>query len=534
MEKTETITAPQAGAGNRRDFLKWGAAALAAPAAGGAASAREVAAPVAAAGGDITGWSAVQLAQAIRSRSVSCVEVMQAYLAQIDAFNPRVNALVSLQARDGLLAQARERDEQLAAARAAGRGVGWMHGFPQAPKDLTSTAGIPTTMGSPILKNNIPKTDSILVERVRKSGAILIGKSNTPEFGLGSHTFNQVFGTTRNAFEPSLSAGGSSGGAAVALALDMLPVADGSDFMGSLRNPAGWNNVVGFRPSAGRVPFGPTNEVFIQQFGYEGPMGRSVADTAMLLSVIAGYDDRTPLSLTQDPAVFAQPLNADMKGKRVGWLGDYGGYLPMEAGVLPTCERALKHFETIGCTVDAARPDFSMERLWQTWLVVRGSMIAGGMGPLYADPKTRALLKDSAIWEIESGLRCSGMEIFQASVDRSAWYQALRKLFERFDYLVLPSAQVFPFDAKLEWPKSIAGKTMDTYHRWMEVVTGPTLAGLPTLAVPAGFGPGGLPMGLQIMARSQADLELLQLGHAYEQAAGYRATRSSLLARSHG
>lgn len=532
MQTSESAAPLQEHGGSRRDFLKWGAAALAVPAAMSEASAQAAASVPP--GREITDWSAVQLAQAIQSRRVSCVEVMQAYLAQINAFNPKVNALVSLQAHDGLLAQARERDAQLAAAKSSGHSVGWMHGFPSAPKDLTSTAGIPTTMGSPILKNNVPKTDSILVERMRKSGAILIGKSNTPEFGLGSHTFNPVFGTTYNAFDPSRSAGGSSGGATVALALDMLPVADGSDFMGSLRNPAGWNNVVGFRPSAGRVPFGPTNEVFIQQFGYEGPMGRSVADVAMLLSVIAGYDARTPLSLTQDPAVFAQPLDKSMQGKRIGWLGSYNGYLPMEDGVMQTCERALKHFETIGCTVDAVQPDFSMERLWQTWLVVRGSMIAGGLAPLYADPKTRALLKDSAIWEIESGMKFSGMDVFQASVNRSAWYQALRVLFERFDYLVLPSAQVFPFDARLDWPKSIAGKPMDTYHRWMEVVTGPTLAGLPTLAVPAGFGPTGLPMGLQIMARSQADLELLQLGHAYEQAAGYRATRSPLLAHAQG
>ncbi|RZL87256.1 MAG: amidase [Variovorax sp.] len=495
------------------------ASALAEPAGPSERSARE-----------ITGWTAIQLSQAIQSRNVSCTEVMAAYLAQINRLNPKVNAIVSLQAREGLMAQAAERDTQLAAAKAVGRGVGRMHGFPQAPKDLANTAGIVTTQGSPILRNYVPKTDAIVVERARKAGAVMVGKTNTPEFGLGSHTYNTVFGTTGNAYDPSRSAGGSSGGAAVALALNMLPVADGSDMMGSLRNPAGWNNVFGFRPSAGRVPYGPTGEVFMQQFGYEGPMGRTVADLSMLLSVQAGYDARTPLSLDQDPSVFAKPLARDFKGARIGWLGDYNGYLPIEAGVMDTCTKALKNFETVGCTVEAVQPDFPMEKLWATWLAIRGFVIAGVAGGLYADPKTRAMMKPEAVWEIENGLKLSGADVYRASSDRSAWYQALNTLFQRYDYLVLPTAQVFPFDAKLDWPKSIAGKPMDTYHRWMEVVIGGTLAGIPVLNVPAGFGPNGLPMGLQVMGRAQADLAVLQIGHAYEQACGYTARRSPLLA----
>ena len=504
---------------DRRRFLQLGAAAVALPF-GVAAQAR-----TAASASEITGWSAVQLSQAIQSRRVSCVEVMTAYLDQIDRLNPKVNALVSLQPREALLAQAAQRDAQLA----SGSALGWMHGFPQAPKDLTNTAGIVTTLGSPILKANVPKSDSILVERMRKAGAVLVGKSNTPEFGLGSHTYNPVFGTTLNAFDVSRSAGGSSGGAAVALALHMLPVADGSDMMGSLRNPAGWNNVFGFRPSFGRVPFGPANEVFIQQLGYEGPMGRTVADLAMLLSTQAGFDARTPLSIDQDPSVFARPLDKDLKGARVGWMGDFDGYLPMEAGVMDTCTQALKHFEAIGCTVEAVQPDFPMDRLWQTWLTLRGFLIAGIAGPLYADPKLRALMKPEAVWEVEGGLKLGAADVYRASIDRSAWYQALNKLYERFDYLVLPSAQIFPFDAKLDWPKEIAGKRMDTYHRWMEVVISGTLAGVPVLNVPAGFGPNGLPMGLQILGRAQADLAVLQVGHAYEQACGYGARRSPLL-----
>jgi amidase len=466
------------------------------------------------------------LSRAIRARNVSCVEVMRAYLAQIEQLNPQVNAIVSLQAPEDLLAQAADRDATLAKSESA---IGWMHGFPQAPKDLLNTAGIVTTQGSPLFKSFVPEHDSILVERIRKTGAVLIGKTNVSEFGLGSHTYNPVFGTTSNAFDRTRSAGGSSGGAAAALALNMLPVADGSDFMGSLRNPAAWNNVFGFRPSFGRVPNGPAPEVFFQQFGVEGPMARTVADLSMLLSTIAGYDSRAPLSLDQDPAIFAGSLSCDLAGTRVGWLGDFDGYLPMEDGVLDTCMKSLAHFETIGCRVEAARPDFSMERLWQTWLVIRAFRVAGNLAGHCAKPELHALLKPEARWEVEQGAKLTAAELFRAAVDRSAWYRALAALFEHFDVLVLPSAQVFPFDKRLDWPKSIAGRAMDTYHRWMEVVIGPTLAGLPTLNVPAGFGPGGLPMGLQIIGRPRADLQVLQIGHAYERACGYTSKRSPLL-----
>ncbi|MCO5397638.1 amidase [Ralstonia soli] len=479
----------------------------------------------AASGRDIVEMEATQLAVAIGSKAVSCREVMQAYLAQIDRMNPKVNALVSLQNRDDLLKQADERDAQLA----RGQRMGWMHGFPQAPKDLASTKGIVTTQGSPIFKDYVPKADAIVVERARKAGAILIGKSNTPEFGLGSHTYNTVFGTTGNAFDPTKSAGGSSGGASVALALRMLPVADGSDMMGSLRNPAGWNNIFGFRPSFGRVPYGPTNEVFYQQLGYEGPLARNVTDLAMLLSVQAGADSRVPLSIQQDPAIFTRPLKRAFKGARIGWLGNYNGYLPMEPGVMELSTRALKHFEAIGCTVEAVQPDYPMEKLWQTWLTMRAFLVAGVAGGLYADPKKRAMMKPEAIWEIENGLKLTAAEVYQASINRSAWYQALNTLFQQYDYLVLPSAQVFPFDAKLHWPKEINGKPMDTYHRWMEVVIGGSLSGLPVLNVPAGFGPTGLPMGLQVMGPAQADLSVLQIGYAYEQASGYAKVRSPLL-----
>jgi len=477
-----------------------------------------------AAEGEVTGLSALDLSRAIHAREISCVEVMTAYLDHIEAVNPKVNAIVSLRPRDELLAEAASAD----AALAAGRDSGWLHGIPQAPKDLTAAVGIPMTMGSPVLAENMPKADSILVERTRAAGAILIGKTNTPEFGLGSHTYNPVFGTTLNAYDQGVSAGGSSGGAAVALATHMLPVADGSDMMGSLRNPAGWNNVFGFRPSLGRVPFGPTSEAFFQQLGYEGPMGRTVTDVAMLLSIQAGYDPRTPLSLDGDGAVFAGPLTRDFKGARIGWLGDLDGYLPMEAGVLETCESALVNFEAIGCTVEPVRPDFAMADLWTAWVTLRSFLVSGGMAPLYDNPKTRALLKPEAIWEIETGRKLSAADVFRASAIRSAWYQTVLQLHETYDFLVLPTAQIFPFDARQPWPKTVAGREMDTYHRWMEVVIPGSLAGTPVLAVPAGFSPAGLPIGLQIMAPPRADLAALQIGHAYEQVQPYTARLSPL------
>lgn len=473
----------------------------------------------------ITGMTAIELSRAIHGKEVSCVDVMTAYLDQIDRINPKVNAIVSLQPREALLAEAQNADEDLA----QGRDRGWLHGMPQAPKDLDATTGILTTMGSPLLKDNMPKGDSIVVGRMRGQGAIFVGKTNTPEFGLGSHTYNPVFGTTLNAFDQRLSAGGSSGGAAVALATHMLPVADGSDMMGSLRNPAGWNNVFGFRPSAGRVPAGPASELFYQQLGYGGPMGRTAADMAMLLSVQAGYDARTPLSLDGNGQTFTQGLDRDFTGARIGWLGDFGGYLPMEAGVLETCEAALKHFETMGCIVEPVAPDFDMARLWDCWLTLRSFIMAGLLAPFYDNEQARALLKPEAVWEAESGLTRSGLDVFRASAARSAWYTEVLRLHETYDFLVLPTAQIFPFDAEKHWPKEIAGTTMDTYHRWMEVVIPGTLSGAPVIAVPAGFGPGDLPMGLQIMAPPRADLAALQIGHAWQQATDYLSRKSPLL-----
>jgi len=455
---------------------------------------------------------AYELAERIRRRQVSCREVMQAYLTHIERFNPRVNALISLQAPEDLLAQADTRDAELA----RGQYRGWMHGLPHGIKDLSQTRGIRTTLGSPLYKDFIPDRDGIMVERIKGAGAIIIGKSNTPEFGLGSQSYNPLFGATGCAFDPSKTAGGSSGGAAAALALHLVPVADGSDMMGSLRNPAAFNNIFGFRPSQGRVPFDDSTDLFFDQLGYEGPMARSVRDAALLLSVQAGADARAPLSIAEPGSAFAAPLERDFTGTRLGWLGDLNGYLPMENGILSLCEKTFADFESLGCHIEPVQPEFAPQQLWSSWRTLRHWMVAGSLGPAYADPQTRAQLKPEACWEIENGLKLSASEVFAASVVRSNWYRAISKLFERYDYLLLPSAQVFPFDKNIPWPKTIEGVAMDTYHRWMEVVIPGTLSGCPVASVQAGFNENGLPMGLQIIGRHQADFAVLQLAHAYE------------------
>ena len=473
---------------------------------------------------DITSLGALDLSAAIHARQVSCTEVMQAYLARIDRLNPGINALISLKSPETLLADARQMDELAA----RGQWLGWMHGMPQAIKDLAATRDIRTTYGSPLYRDFQPAEDSIIVERVRRAGAIVIGKTNTPEFGLGSQSYNPVHGVTRNAYDPALCAGGSSGGAAAALAARLLPVADGSDMGGSLRNPAAYNNVFGFRPSAGRVPKYPVPEAFIEQLGVEGPMGRSVPDVARLLATQAGPDPRAPLSRSDEPAVFALPLDAPMRGLRVGWLGDLEGYLPFEPGILELCAQGLKVLADIGCEVQASSLGFAPQRLWEMWLTLRSCVVAGGRWDDYADPARRAQMKPEAVWEVERGRSASALDVYRASKERTAWHRHLLTLFQRFDILVLPTAQVFPFDADQHWPRTIAGREMDTYHRWMEVVIGPTLAGAPAISVPVGFGAAGAPMGMQLIGAPGADLRVLQVAHAYDQATRWVERRPAL------
>lgn len=458
----------------------------------------------------ITTMSALELSDSIKSKEVSCVEVMNAYLDKIEVLNPKVNAIVSLQDRDDLVKQAKEKDQQLA----AGQYMGWMHGFPHAVKDLSAVKGIPFTNGCPIFKDFVPQHDSIMVERMRKEGIICIGKTNTPEFGLGSNTINNVFGTTFNAYDQTKTAGGSSGGAAVALALQMVPSADGSDMMGSLRNPAAYNNVIGFRPSQGRVPFGPGPEVWVSQLGTEGPMGRDIADTAKLLVTQSGYDSRAPLSQGHALAQFGKPE----KKLRIGWIKDLCEQLPFEDGVLDLCKKGVKVFEDMGHIVEEVDLGVSEELIWSTWLTWRHWLVSNGLRALYNNPEQRKLLKPQAIWEVEGGLNLTASDVFQASVQRSTIYQAFNKLFATYDIVVLPTAQLFPFDPTNHSPMEVAGKSMDTYHRYMEVVTPATLSGCPTLNVPVGFSAKGLPMGIQLIGPFAHDIQVLNVGYAYEQA----------------
>jgi amidase len=476
---------------------------------------------------EIVNLDAVALSRAIKSKQLSCVEVMNAYLDQIDRLNPRVNAIVSLQPREGLIAEAKNRDAQLA----RGEHLGWMHGFPHAVKDLEPTAGIRTTMGSPLFKNLVPRTDSIMVERIRRVGGIVIGKTNVPEFGLGSQSYNPVFGTTLNAYDQSKTCGGSSGGAAVALALRMAPVADGSDNGGSLRNPAAFNNVFGFRTSFGRVP-SQFLEVFMPSISVHGPMARTVPDLAMFLSVIAGYDARTPLSIREDPAEFARPLGRDFKGTRIGWVGDFGGKMPFDPGVLDLCKGALKVFEALGCIVEPAMPDYPLELVWNSWCTIRAWQIASEFNAPYANPAKRALMKPELQWEIETGLKISALEVANAFRARTAWYHEMRSFFEEYDFMIAPAGQVFPFDATIHWPKEVGGVSMDTYHRWMEVMIPISMSGCPALSAPAGFNEHGLPMGIQIVGPNHAELACMQLAYAYDQETNWVTNRPPSLLTS--
>jgi amidase len=465
---------------------------------------------------DIPMMDAVSLSRAIHARDLSCTEVMAAYLDRIDALNPTVNAIVSLRPHEVLMHEAQARDDELT----AGTSRGWMHGFPQAIKDLADAAGLPTTKGSPLFTNNIAAADASYVARMRDAGAIIIGKTNVPEFGLGSNTYNPVFGPTANAFSAAHTAGGSSGGAAVALAMRLLPVADGSDFGGSLRNPGAFNNVYGLRPGFGRVPAN-TEEVFLPGMSVNGPMARNVADLAQLLAIQAGFDPGQPLGLDGDGAEFAAPLDRDVSGLRIGWLADLDGRLPFEPGIIDLCEAALPVFENLGCAVEPVSLEYDTQELWQAFCTLRHWQVGANLLALYQDRSRRSQLKPEAVWEIENGLKLGAFDIHAASTRRSAWYQYVRTLFERYDFLLMPSAQVFPFAIGETWPRRVGGREMDSYHRWMEVVVPVTMSGCPAISVPVGFGEAGLPMGMQIWGPNRGERALLELAHAYDRATSW-------------
>jgi amidase len=450
---------------------------------------------------------------------------MAAYLDRIERYNPVYNAIVSLRERDELLEEARVADRELD----AGHYRGWMHGMPQAVKDLEDVVGIPSSYGSPIFAGEMPESEGIMVSRMREAGAIFIGKTNTPEFGMGSQSYNPVFGVTGSAWNPALTAGGSSGGAACGLGTHMLPVADGSDMMGSLRNPGAYNNVIGFRPSFGRIPENGDGDLFYQQLAVSGPMGRNAEDATRLLCTMVGAMPNEPLSLRDDVPAADTFMPAQLEGTRIGWLGDYDGYLPMEAGVLELCEVSLEQLTGPGAIVEPCRPDYDMARLWQTWLTFR-HWSRYAMLPLYENPATRALLKPEAVWEIEGAFNISSRDIFDASIARADWFRALGSLFKRYDFLAVPSAQVFPFPKEMHWPERINDREMDTYHRWMEVVIGGSLASLPVVNVPVGFDVAGRPMGMQIMGPFGKDQRVLEFAMGYEQVVPFLDMQPKLLA----
>lgn len=463
--------------------------------------------------------SASDLSRMIAARKVAPSEVMADHLDRIAEANGAVNAVVSLRDRDALMAEAKAADDAPS--------QGWLHGLPLAVKDLCATKGLRTTWGSPLFKDFVPEKDDLLAARMRGAGAIFIGKTNTPEWGHGSHSFNPVHGVTRNPYDLARTAGGSSGGAAAGLAMRMLPVADGSDMMGSLRNPAAFCNVYGFRPSWGLVPGDAEGDTFLATLATEGPMGRTIEDVARLLSVQAGPNPEVPFDRPNED--FAARLDMDMKGKRIAWAADWGGAYAMEPGILQQCEAGLKVFEEMGAVVEPVPPPFPAEKLWHSWVTLRAMLNANGMKALYDDPAKRAQIKPETIWEIEQGQGLSAAAVHAASVIRSRYYAHMARFFARYDALVLPVAQVWPFPVEWRWPQEVAGRKMDTYHRWMEVVIPISLIGLPALSLPVGFGPQGLPMGMQLAGPVGADARVLAMGQQYHLATDWPGRRPPAL-----
>ena len=464
--------------------------------------------------------SARVLAERMRRCDVSVSEVMTEFVAQIERLNPAVNAICTFIGTDQAISRAKQLDEYREDPEAY---LGPLFGLPIAVKDLVPTKGIRTTFGSRIYEHFIPEQDQLFVERLKQAGAIIIGKTNTPEFGAGSQTFNSVFGRTRNPYDLSKTCGGSSGGAAVALACGMVPLADGSDLGGSLRNPASFCNVVGFRPSPGRVPTWPSMLGW-NTLNVEGPMARTVGDVALLLSVMAGFDARSPISIRESGTRFRQPLERDLKGTRVAWSPDLGRY-PVEPDVIAVCEKACRVFADLGCTVELASPDFTgADEMFQ---ILRAWQMAETRGDDYR--RHRDLMKDTVIWNIEKGLNLRGLDISKAEASRTLLFHRVREFFERFDFLILPVSQVAPFPIEVEWVRQINDVAMETYIDWMGTCYAITLTASPAISVPCGFTPGGLPVGLQIVGKYRADFEVLQIAHVFEAATQFYRQRPKLL-----
>jgi amidase len=455
--------------------------------------------------------SAVAQRTLLADKQVSAVELLDAHLARIDQINPNINAIVTL-----VPAQARQRAAQIDAQIHRGQNPGLLAGLPVAHKDLAETQGIRTTFGSRLFANNIPDRNALIVQRMIDAGAVTLGKTNTPEFGAGSQTFNAVFGTTYNPYDLSKTAGGSSGGSAAALAARLLSLADGSDMGGSLRNPASFCNVVGFRPSPGRVPNYPTD---MQWFNLPvvGPMARTVEDCALFMAAIAGPDARVPIALTAPGTDFLAPLARDFKDTRIAFSPDFGGQLPVARDVTQVIARSAGVFEDLGCTVAHECPDFSGADT--TFKTLRAWSMAATHGQRLN--KHRDLYKDSLIWNIEQGLGLTGADIAAAEQQRSQLFQRVNSFMQTHEFLVLPVCQVSPFDASLEYPTEIEDVQMSTYIDWMKSCYYLSSIGLPAISVPCGFTPAGLPIGVQIIGRHQADFSVLQLAYAFQQATLY-------------
>ncbi len=453
---------------------------------------------------------ATEQARLLRQRKLSARELMAAHLAQIEETNPQVNAIVTL-LPERAMAAAAAADDRLA----RGEDAGILHSLPIAHKDLLNTKGIRTTLGSPIFADMTPDADDLIVERIRAAGAIAIGKTNTPEFGAGSHTFNPVFGATRNPYDLGKTVGGSSGGAAAALASGMIPIADGSDMGGSLRNPANFCNVVGLRVSPGRVPTYPRPLGWFP-LSVQGPMGRTVGDVALLLAAIAGADPKSPIAINQPGGDFLQPLSRNFKGCKVGWSRNLGG-LPVAPEVTAILEKRRETFEKLGCQVVDVEPDFSgADEAFKAW---RAWSFAHSIAPLL--PQHREQIKETILWNVEVGLHLTGQQLSEAEAKRTVVYHRIRELMGEFEYLVCPVSQVLPFAIEQEYPTEINGVKMESYIDWMKSCYYISAIGLPAISVPFGFTEDGLPVGGQIVGRHQADFAVLQLGHAFEKASQF-------------
>ena len=456
----------------------------------------------------ITDMSASALAEAIRRREVSASEALQAHFDQIDQVNPQINAIVTMD-RDS----ARRRAVRADALTASGDPLPPLHGLPMTHKDTHSTAGLLTTFGSPIFADNVPSQDDLVIQRLKAAGVVTTGKSNVPEFAAGSHTFNDVFGTTTNPYDPTLSAGGSSGGLAAALAARIQSMGDGSDMGGSLRIPASFCNVVGFRPSIGVIPSLPSRNVH-GWLSRTGPMAREVTDIALAMSVLAGPDPKSPLACPVSANRFRNPLPRDLSGLRIAWSDDFGLGIPVDAEVLRVLRGQLRVFEALGAVVQEAAPDLSDAD--QVFNAVRSFDFALAYGDLVAEHGDR--VKREVRWNVERGFALSGADAVEAAHARNRLAATTAAFFERYDVFASPAAQVLPFDAAQRFPRDINGQVFDNYLDWMRSACVVSAMGVPALCLPAGFSDAGLPVGIQLAMNHGEDFELLQVGFAFEQA----------------